>query len=149
MWQPWRLCLDLTCRRRSPFICEECNELTLSSSNTGGSATMFETTLFPGSSQPVTDHCRGTGPGLCWLIALWAICVLDWIVGWGETAQSCTANSFSPSPFLPPLIFPGCQTNTGICGFSLPLLLLLPATFHKYYLQQVFGTLIFVMTSAS
>lgn len=123
MWQPWRLCLELTWRRRSPFICEECSELTLSSCNTGGSATMFETTLFPGSSQPMTDHSRGTWPGLCWSIALWAICVLDCIVRWRETSQSCTAtwSSFSQSPFLPPLFFHGCQTNTAVWRFPLPI----------------------------
>lgn len=90
-----------------------------SSCNTRASATMFETTLFPGSSQPMTDHCRGTGPGLWWSIALWAVCVLDCIVRWGETSQNCTAawSSFSPSLFLPQLFFPGCQTNTGSEGF--------------------------------
>lgn len=97
--------------------------VTLSSCNARGSATVFETTLLPGSSQPMTDHSGGTWPGLCWLIALWAICVLDCIVRWRETSQSCTAawSSFSQSPFLPSLFFHGCQTNTVVWRFSLPI----------------------------
>ena len=137
MWQPWRLCLDLTCRRRSPFICEECNELSLSSCNTRGSATVFETTLFPGSSQPLTDHCRGTGPGLCWSIALWAICVLACIVGRGETAQSCIAAwSFLPISLPPPASsFLGARPT-----LNLKVFLATPAPSALYFSQVLPAT---------
>ena len=155
MWQPWRPCSNLISRRSSPFSCDESSGwLSLVAAPSGSASVWAETTLFLGSSQPMTEHSRGTSPGLFCQhrqTALWAIRVLDCIVRLRETSQSCTVvwSSFSQSPFLPPLLSWVPDRHLQSEGFPCLLPLPLPSTFHRHYLQQISGTFNFVLTSAS
>lgn len=63
-----------------------------------------ETTLFPGSSQPITEHSRGTRSGrFCWYkTPWWAICVQSTLLDDVKLLQSSSAAWSSVSPIVLP-----------------------------------------------
>lgn len=79
-------------------------------------------------------------PSVCWAAFLDYVKLLAAALRPG--ALSSNLPSFS-------LLFHGCQTNTVIWRLSLPTLALFLSIFHGHSPQQISGTFIFVLTSAS